>query len=189
MHDCDLRSGTRCHVRKLEGNIPASDEQHSLRKFIKLEELVARRKMLFAGNLQARRSLPGRNHHIAALQNLLAHLNCGWADETSATMECRDAGLRKPLLPVLRNRLRERTLEAHQLLPINPELLALNSLTLHATTPINHLRSAHKRLFGIASTQRTSTPKRPRIDNRDLPSGQAAPRRYRRRCRPCSDRD
>src|SRR5216683_3388094 len=167
MHDCDLRSGTRCHVRKLEGNIPASDEQDSLRKFIKFEELVARRKMLFAGNLQVRGSLPGRNHHIATLQNFLAHLNCGWADETSATMECRDAGFSQSLLLAFRNRLRERTLGAHQLLPINPELLSLNSLTLHATTPINHVRSAHKHLFGIASTQRTSTPKRPRIDNRD----------------------
>src|SRR5216683_2130768 len=189
MHDCDLRSGTRCHVRKLEGNIPASDEQDSLRKFIKLEELVARSKMLFAGNLQARRSLPGRNHHIAALQNLLAHLNCGWADETSATMECRYAGLRKPLFPLLRNRLRERTLEAHQLLPINPQLLGLNSLAFHAATPINHLRSAHKHLFRVASTQGTSTPERPRIDNRNLPSGQATPRCYRRCGRPRSDRD
>src|SRR5712692_11087336 len=122
MHDCDFRSGTRCHVRKLEGNIPASDEQDSLRKFIKLEELVARSKMLFAGNLEVRRSLPGRNHYIAALQNVLAHLNCRWADETSATMECRDAGFRIPLFPALRNGLRERALEAHQPLPINSEL-------------------------------------------------------------------
>src|SRR5260370_31738775 len=123
MHDCDFRSGTRCYVRKLEGNIPASDEQDSLRKFIKLEELIARSKMLFAGNLEVRRSLPGRNHYIAPLQNVLAHLNCRWADETSATMECRDAGFRKPLAPELRNKLRERTLEPHHLLPINPKLL------------------------------------------------------------------
>src|SRR5216684_8469335 len=148
MHDCDLRSGTRCHVRKLEGNIPASDEQHSLRKFIKLEELVARRKMLFAGNLQARRSLPGRNHHIAALQNLLAHLNCGWADETSAAMECRDAGLRKPLFPVFRNGLRKRPLKAHQLLPINLKLLGLNSFAFHSAGPVDDFRSTHKDLLG-----------------------------------------
>src|SRR5260370_41918393 len=109
--------------------------------------------MLFAGHLEARRCLPSRNHYIAALQNVLARLNCGWADETSATMECRDAGFPKPLFPVLRNRLCERTLEAHQLLPINPELLGLNSLALHAATPINHLGSAHKHLFRVASTQ------------------------------------
>src|SRR5258708_12447867 len=133
--------------------------------------------MLFAGNLQARRSLPGRNHHIAALQNLFAHLNCGWADETSATMECRYAGLRKPLFPLLRNRLRERTFEAHQLPPINPELLGLNSLALHAASPIKHLRSAHKHLFGVASTQRTSTPEQPRLANPNLPSAQPTPRR------------
>src|SRR5258708_12195413 len=93
-------------------------------------------------------------------------------------MECRDAGFRKPLFPVLRNRLREPTLEAHQLLPINPKLLGLNSLTLHAATPINHLRSAHKHLFWVASTQATSTPERPRLDNRNLPSCQAPPPRY-----------
>src|SRR5258708_35482488 len=123
--------------------------------------------MLFAGNLQARRSLPGRNHHIAALQNLLAHLNCGWADETSATMECRYAGLRKPLFPLLRNRLRERTFEAHQLPPINPELLGLNSLALHAATPIKPLRTAHNHLFGVTSTQPKSPPERPRIEHRN----------------------
>src|SRR6266851_8582624 len=145
--------------------------------------------MLFAGNLQVRWFLSGRNHHIATLQNFLAHLNGGWADKTSATMKCRDAGFRKSLLPAFRNRLRERTLEAHQLLPINPQLLGLNSLTLYAATPINHLRSAHKHLFRVASTQGTSTPERPRIDNRNLPSGQATPRCYRRCGRPRSDRD
>src|SRR5258708_38448644 len=98
---------------------------------MKLEELVAGRKMPFAGNLQVRWFLSGRNHHIATLQNFLAHLNCGWADETSSTMECRDAGVRKTLLPVLRNRLSECTLEAHYLLPTNPVLFVLTYLALH----------------------------------------------------------
>jgi hypothetical protein len=59
-------------------------------------------------------------------------------------LECGDAGLRKTLFAALRNRLGVRPLEAHQLLPIDLELLGLNSLAFHAATPIDHFRRAYE---------------------------------------------
>src|SRR5712692_817503 len=67
MDDCDFRSGMHGHVGKLKGDIPASDKQNPSRKFIKLQELVARRKVLRAGHLQVRGLLSSGDDHIASL--------------------------------------------------------------------------------------------------------------------------
>src|SRR6266852_2337876 len=148
LHDSDLRSRTHHHMSKFKGYIPAADKEDSSRKFIKLQELFARRKVLRSRYLQVRWFLSSRNDHIATLQDLLAHLNRRWPDETSATMECRDAGLRKLLFPVFRNGLRKRPLKAHQLLPINLKLLGLNSFAFHSAGPVDDFRSTHKDLLG-----------------------------------------
>src|SRR5712692_8965579 len=173
MHDSDLRSRTHHHMSKFKGYIPAADKEDSSRKLIQLQELFARRKVLRSRYLQVRWFLSSRNDHIATLQDLLAHLNRRWPDETSAAMECRDPRFRKPLFPVFRNGLRKRPLKAHQLLPINLKLLGLNSFAFHSAGPVDDFRSTHKDLFRVASTQRTGTTERPRINNRYLPSSRA----------------
>jgi hypothetical protein len=70
-------------------------------------------------------------------------------------MESGDPGLHKPLFSVFRNRLSERSLEAHQFLPINLKVLGPNPFPFHSADPIKCFRSADKNLFRIASPERT----------------------------------
>jgi hypothetical protein len=51
-----------------------------------------------------------------------------------ASVECGYADFREPFFPVFGNRLGERPLEAHQLLPVNLKLLGLNSFALQSGT-------------------------------------------------------
>src|ERR1700676_4291799 len=91
-----------------------------------------------------------------------------------------DTCFRKFLFRALWNRLSERSLEAHQFLPINLKILGLNSFALHSAHPVDNFRGADKNFFGIASAQSTGTAKWPGIDNRHLPLSRATSRRYRR---------
>src|SRR5260370_3661700 len=102
-------------------------------------------------------------------------------------MERRDPGFRKPLLAVLRNRLSERALEAHQFLPINANLLGPNPFPFHSADPVKGFRSADKNLFRVASPERARPAERPRIDNCHLPSSRPAPRCHGRCGRPSSN--
>src|ERR1700674_4352970 len=100
-------------MRKFKGDIPASDKENSPREFVQLQELIACRKVLSAGNLQISRYLPGRNNDIPSLQCLFPYLYCSWTGEARPTMERCDAGFRESLFPPFWNGLSERTLETH----------------------------------------------------------------------------
>src|SRR5260370_21336822 len=68
VQNCDLRSRKRRYMRKLKGNIPASDKQNPPRKLVQLQELITCRKVLGATKLQICRELPRRNNHIPSRQ-------------------------------------------------------------------------------------------------------------------------
>src|SRR5215470_674198 len=189
MRDCHLRSSTRRHMSKFKAYIPAPDEQDSSRKLIKLQELLARRKLFRSRYLQVRWFLASRNDYVPTLQDLLAHLDSRWPDETSSTVERSDAGFHEGLFPIPGNRPSEGALKAHQFGPVNLQLLGPDSIPLHSPGPIDYLRSADKHLLGIASAQRTRAAERPRIDNCHLPSGRAALIRHSRCPRPGSNSD
>ena len=90
-----LRSRACRDMRKLKGDIPASDKGNPSREFVQLQELIAGRQVLSAGNLQICRSLPGRNHDVPSLQGLFPYLYCRWTAEACPTMERGDAGFRE----------------------------------------------------------------------------------------------
>jgi hypothetical protein len=50
MQDGDLRSRKRRYMRKLKGDIPASDKENPSWEVVQLQELIASRKVLSAGN-------------------------------------------------------------------------------------------------------------------------------------------
>jgi hypothetical protein len=50
MEGGDLRSRKRRYMRKLEGDIPASDKEMPSREFVQLQEVIACRKVLSARN-------------------------------------------------------------------------------------------------------------------------------------------
>jgi hypothetical protein len=50
MEDGDLRSRKRRYVRELKGDIPASDKENPSWEVVQLQELIASRKVLSAGN-------------------------------------------------------------------------------------------------------------------------------------------
>jgi hypothetical protein len=100
-------------MRKLEGDIPASDKENPPGEFVQLQELIACREVLSAGNLQIRRHLPGRNNDVPSLQYLFPRLYGSRTDEACPTMERCDAGFREPIFAPLWNWFSERTLETH----------------------------------------------------------------------------
>jgi hypothetical protein len=138
-------------MRKLKGDIPASDEENTLGEFGQLQKLIACCQVLSAGNPQVCRHLSGRNNDVASLQCLVAHLHCSWTGEARPTMERYDAGFRKVVFAPSWNGLSERTLETHQLGPINPQLRGLNSLSFHPTRPVNGFGSSNEHFLWVAS--------------------------------------
>src|ERR1700719_4405819 len=98
-------------MRKLKGDIPASDKENPRREFVQLQELIAGRKVLSAGNLQICRHLAGRNNDIPSLQYFFPYLYYGWTDEARPAMERCDAGFREAFFAPFWNGLREGTLE------------------------------------------------------------------------------
>src|ERR1035438_1477556 len=108
-----MRSRKRRYMRKLKGDIPASDKENPPREFVQLQELITCRKLLSAGNLQICRYLPGRNNDVPSLQCLFPYSYCSLSGEAGPPMECCDAGFRKPVFTPFWNRLSERTLETH----------------------------------------------------------------------------
>src|ERR1700675_1407605 len=119
-------------MRKLKCNVPASDKKNPPREFVQLQELIACRKVLSAGDLQICRYLPGRDNDVPSLQCLVLYLYCSWTGEARPTMERCDANSREPVFAPLWNGLGERTLETHQLGPIHLKFGGLNSFPFHS---------------------------------------------------------
>jgi hypothetical protein len=109
----DLRSRQRRYMRKLKGDISASDKEKPSREFVQLQELIACRKVLSAGNPQICRRRPGRNNDVSSLQSLFPYLYCRWTGESRPTMERCDAGSREIVFAPFCNGLSERTFETH----------------------------------------------------------------------------
>src|ERR1700732_3549842 len=100
-------------MRKLKGDIPASDKEYPPRELVQLQELITGRQVLSAGNLQICRYLPGRNNHVPCLQCFFPYLYRSWTNEARPTMERCDSSFREPLFAAFWNGLREGTLETH----------------------------------------------------------------------------
>src|ERR1700674_3971524 len=100
-------------MRKLKGDIAASDKEDPPRKFVQLQELIACCKVLGAGNLQIGGNLPRGKNDVPSFQCLFPDLYCSWTGEARPTMERCDAGFRKPVVAPFWNGLSERTLETY----------------------------------------------------------------------------
>src|SRR5579859_4707057 len=119
MENCDLRTCTDGNVRKLEGDVSTSDEHDPMRQLFQLQEAIALRYVLLPRNIQLARFRPGCNHDIAAFQYVGADFNRSGANKACPAMEDVYACLNKTLLLMSRYGVRERSLEAHKLLPFN----------------------------------------------------------------------
>jgi hypothetical protein len=73
MQNGHLRSCKRTYMRKLKGDIPASDKENLSRDFVQLQELIACRKVISAGNPQIFRCLSSRNKDASSLQSLFPY--------------------------------------------------------------------------------------------------------------------
>jgi hypothetical protein len=136
---------------KLKGDIPASDKENPPREFVQLQELIACRKVLSAGNLQICRYLADSNHDVPSLQCLFSYLYGSRTGEARPTMERCDACVREPVFAPLWNGLGEGALETHELGPINLKLLSLNSFSFHSTSPVNGFGSSDEHFLWVAS--------------------------------------
>src|SRR5438105_1437429 len=66
MQDRDLRTGPSGHMRKLEGNVAASDEYNMRRQFVQIQELLAGREVFLAWNGKFHGLCAGGDHDVSA---------------------------------------------------------------------------------------------------------------------------
>src|SRR5712692_374375 len=138
--------------------------------------------MLSARDIQVDRLSPRRDNHVRRLKNILSYLNRHGSNEARSAVKSRDPGFSHPLFGLLGNGLGERTLESHQLRPINASVLGPNAFALHTAIPVDHLGGTNEHLLRITTAQSARSPERLGIDDRDLPSGLTAARGYHGRC-------
>src|ERR1700722_18638446 len=100
-------------MRKLKSDIAAADEENPPRDFVQLQEPIACRKVLGAGNLQICRYRPRPNNDVSSFQYLFPYVYRSWTGEARPTMERFDAGFRESVFAPFWNGLSEGTLETH----------------------------------------------------------------------------
>src|SRR5580658_2879615 len=147
-------------MRELKRDISPSDEDNPWRQLGQIQELVACRQVLGAGNLQIRWRLPGRNNDPPSFQFLFPYFDCRWTSEARPAMELCDTGVRELVFASLWNGLSERPLKTHQLGPIHLKFLGLNSLPLHSPGPVKDLCGSNEHFLRVASPQGASTSER-----------------------------
>ena len=147
-------------MRKLKRDISPSDKDNPSRQLGQVQELVACRQVLRAGNLQIGWRLPGRNNDPPSFQFLFPYFDGRWTSEARPAMEPCDTGVREFIFASLWNGLSERPLKTHQLGPIHLKFLGLNSLPLHSPAPVENFRGSHEHFLWVASPQGAGTSER-----------------------------
>ncbi len=165
MQDGDLGPRSDCDVGELEGDVTTADERDAARERVELEKLLARDQVLGAGEAQGRGPSSGGNDEVVRLDFLAAHAELPWREEPGASVQRRDAGLRKLFLASLWNRACKRPLEPHQRRPVDPRRLRVKAFVFHPLQAIQRLGGAHQHLLGIATAQRARTAERPPVDD------------------------
>src|ERR1700679_3290555 len=102
-------------MRKLKRNISPSDKDNPSRQLGQVQELVACRQVLRAGNLQIGLRLPRCNNAPASFQFLFPYFDGRWTSEARQAMEPYHTGVRELLFASLWNGLSERPFKPHQL--------------------------------------------------------------------------
>src|ERR1051326_1197077 len=170
MENCDLRTCTDGNVRKLEGDVSASDKHDPMRQLFQLQEAIALRYVLLPRNIQLPRFRPGCNHDIAAFQYVGADFNRSGANKACPAMEDVYAYLGQTSLLMSWQGNRERSLEAHEFRPFNSNIVSVDSPLVHPPDPINEFTGANQNFLRIASAQRACSPKRSEINNCYIPA-------------------
>ena len=82
-----LCPGPRRHVRELERHVAAADKENPRGEDVELEELIARRQVLAARELEVSRLGPGRYMYVPGFEYIAVDGDGGGANEVGATME------------------------------------------------------------------------------------------------------
>src|ERR1700733_1216782 len=147
-------------MRKLKRDISPSDKDNPSRQLGQVQELVACRQVLRAGNLQIGWRLPGRNNDPPSFQFLFPYFDSRWTSEARPAMEPSDTGVCELVFASLWNGLSERPLKPHQLSPIHLKLCGLNSLPLHSPAPVEDFCGPNEHFLWVASPQGACTSER-----------------------------
>ncbi len=118
VHDGHLGAGAGADVTELEGDVPATHEQHARRKGVELHELLARDEMLAALNAQIGRPRARGNEEAPAFEHVITHRDRGGPFEAGSPVKGLDASPRKSVLPLRGHGLDHRSLETHSTLTI-----------------------------------------------------------------------
>ena len=116
----------------------------------------------------------GRDHHVAANESLLVHLDARPIHEVGTAMPRDDPGLRKALLVLLRHRVGEGALEADQVGPVEGQARSGNALALHTAAPVHQVGNADEDLLGVAPAQLAGSSEGVVIDDGHTPAGLTA---------------
>src|SRR5438067_743130 len=171
MKDSYLRACSCSNMRELERNIAAADKINSVWQLIQIKKLIARRQVLLAIDAQCRWARAGSDMNKAARQYVIAHAHLCLIDKPRPSVKVRDAGLLVSFLSVFRNRIGERSFEAHQRRPVYSRVRGGDTLSLHPSAPVDHICRADQYLFRIAAAQCAGSAKRMRVDDGYTPTG------------------
>ena len=154
-------------VCELKRDVATAHERNALGQIVELEKAIARDQMLFARYVQACGLCSGCNDDVRGRENIIAYGNGRTVEEPRARVVRRNTRFAKALLAICRNRICKRSLESHELAPIDVYATA-NSMRRHALGPVNELRRADQDLFRVAAAQCTRASVRKAIDDRDV---------------------
>ena len=174
-------SAGRCRdAGKLQRDVAAADEQHALRQYCEVEEVVTDGEVLLPGNPQGLGLGAGGDYDVAALHLLITHPEHRGTYKPRVSVEAGNTGLLEARPPRRRPRPGEAVLEPDQRRPVNPHSPRLDPPAHHPPRPVHRIGRADEHLLGITAPQGARTPIRVIVHQRHLPTGFAASRRNRR---------
>src|SRR5262249_647302 len=121
----------------------------------------------------------GGEQDVTSRQAIVTDGERGGTNEASQAMKLLHAHLRPVLLGALCGLADHRALEAHQLGPVDGELLRRDALAHEVIRALNGVRCADQDLLRHAAAERAGAAERLAADDGDAPSGLAASRGYR----------
>src|SRR6266851_4738228 len=119
--DLDLGARASGNVGELKGDVASADEDDLARQPVEFEELCASGQVLLARKVECCASGSTGDHHMAARDSLVVHLECCLIQEVGAAVQHADTRAGEALLVLLWHRVRESALEAHEVRPLNGE--------------------------------------------------------------------
>jgi hypothetical protein len=161
-------------MNKLEGDVAAADKDNLGRQAIELQKLRTGGQMLLTRDVQRGAACTRRDHDVPSGKRVITNSQRRLVDEPRQSMHRANTGRCEAELVLLRCRVGEGALEAHQVRPIDGQGIGRDAISRHAAVPVHQLGATDQHFFGVTSAQLAGAAERSRVDYRDTPAGLSA---------------